>query len=58
MSMSRDECIEQGQLMMREVIQDLTTAQTQQDLIRLEIRVQMIQAYALLAEAKRAVVAR
>jgi hypothetical protein len=53
MSMSRDECIAQGQLMMVEVIHDLAVAQSQQDLIRLQIRIQMIQAYALLAEAKR-----
>jgi hypothetical protein len=52
--MSRDECIAQGQLMLREVVEDLAVAQTQQDLQRLQIRVGMIQAYALLAEAKRA----
>jgi len=51
--MSRDECIAQGQLMLVEVVQDLAVAQTQQDLQKIQIRVGMVQAYALLAEAKR-----
>lgn len=54
--LTRDECIAQAELMLIEAAQDLAVAQNEQDLARLHIRVQMIQSYALLAQAKRAIV--